>query len=138
MEEYYLKGDMKVVCVQAKSFPNDIKKAFSQLISLLPTIEGRTFFGVSYQARNRDMIYNAAVLEAFDGEAMRYGCEVYVIKKGKYLAETLKDWKKREGSIGATFKKMAEARVDTTFPCIEWYKGDDVVCMVKINSAYDD
>src|SRR5436190_19964260 len=121
MEVYQLKKDMKVICVRAKSFPNDIKQSFSQLIQLLPSIEGRTFFGVSYQAKSRDMVYNAAVLEGYDGEAEKYGCDSFVIRRGKYLAETLTEWKRDESSIGSTFRKMAEARMDTEFPCIEWY-----------------
>lgn len=123
---------MKVFCVQAKSFPNDIGKAFGTLINLLPTTEGRTFFGVSYQGKNHDMIYNAAVLESFEGEGKKYGCETFMIKKGEYLAEMLKGWKKDETSIGQTFKKMSEVRTDTVFPCVEWYQGEDVLCMVRI------
>ncbi|HEU5292086.1 MAG TPA: hypothetical protein VFU05_15655 [Cyclobacteriaceae bacterium] len=133
MEVYKLKQDMKVFCVQAKSFPNDIGKAFGTLINLLPTTEGRTFFGVSYQAKNHDMIYNAAVLEAFEGEGKKYGCETFTIKKGEYLAEMLKGWKKDETSIGQTFKKMSDVRTDTVFPCVEWYQGEDVLCMVRID-----
>lgn len=123
---------MKVFCVQAKSFPNDIGKAFGTLINLLPTTEGRTFFGVSYQAKNHGMIYNAAVLESFEGEGKTYGCETFTIKKGEYFTEMLKGWKKDETSIGLTFKKMSEVRTDTVFPCVEWYQGEDVLCMVRI------
>jgi hypothetical protein len=132
---YELKNDMKVFCVQAKSFPNDIGKAFGTLIGLLPTIEGRTFFGVSYEGKNHDMIYNAAVLESFEGEGAEYGCETFTIKKGEYLTEMLKGWKKEEGSIGLTFRKMSEVRTDTVFPCVEWYQGEDVMCMVRIDHS---
>jgi len=135
MEVYELKNGMKIFCVRAKSFPNDIGKAFGVLINLLPTIEGRTFFGVSYQDKNRDMIYNAAVLESFEGEGETYGCETSIIKKGEYLAEMLKGWKKNETSIGITFRKLADARTDTVFPCVEWYQGDDVMCMVLIEES---
>jgi len=130
---YELKQDLRVFCITAKSFPNDIQQAFAALITLLPTMEGRTFFGVSYQAKNRDMIYNAAVLELFEGEGKKYGCETFVIEKGEYLAEMIKDWKKDEASIGITFSKMATVRADTVFPCVEWYQGDDVLCMVRID-----
>ncbi len=135
MEVYKLKQDMKVFCVRAKSFPNDIGKAFGALINLLPTLEGRTFFGISYQDKNHDMIYNAAVLESFEGEADKYGCESFIIKKGEYLSEMLKGWKKNEASIGITFSKMANVRTDTVFPCVEWYQGDDVLCMVRIEES---
>lgn len=124
---------MKVFCVRAKSFPNEIGQAFGTLINLLPTIEGRTFFGVSYQGKNQDMVYNAAVLESFEGEGKIYGCETFTIKKGEYLSEMLKGWKKNEASIGLTFKRMSEVRNDTVFPCVEWYQGEDVLCMVRID-----
>ena len=127
-----LKNDIRVFCVPAKSFPNEIKDAFGTLINMLPTIEGRTFFGISYQGKNSKMIYNAAVLESFEGEGKKYGCNSFVIKKGKYLTEMLKDWKKDEASIGLTFRRMSEEREDTMFPCVEWYQGEDVVCMVRI------
>jgi hypothetical protein len=133
MEVYKLKQDMRVFCVQAKSFPNDIGKAFGTLISLLPTVEGRTFFGVSYEGEDHTMVYNAAVLEAFEGEGKKYGCETFTIKKGEYLSEMLRGWKKNEASIGLTFRKMAEIRGDTVFPCVEWYQGEDVLCMVRID-----
>jgi hypothetical protein len=74
------------------------------------------------------------VLESFEGEAEQYQCDTFIIKKGEYLVETLKNWKKNEASIGITFKKMADSRKDTIFPCVEWYQGDDVMCMVRIES----
>ena len=136
MEVFTLKQDMKVFCVQAESFPNDIGKAFGTLIKKLPTTEGRIFFGISEQAKNHDMIYKAAVLESFEGEGKKYGCETYVIKKGDYFSELLREWKKDERSIGLTFRKMADARQDTMFPCVEWYQGEDVLCMVRIEKKF--
>lgn len=133
MEVFKLEKDINVFCVQAKSFPHEIGKAFGVLINSLPTIEGRTFFGISYQDKNRGMIYNAAVLESYEGEGEHYGFNTYIIKKGEYFSQMLKDWKKDETSIGQTFKKMSELRTDTVFPCIEWYQGDDVLCMVRID-----
>jgi hypothetical protein len=132
---YELEQDMKVFCIQAKSFPNDIGKAFGDLISLLPTVEGRTFFGVSYQDKHHNMVYHAAVLESYEGEGADYRCETYVIQKGEYLSELLKGWKKNETSIGLTFKKMSEVRSDTVFPCVEWYQGEDVFCMIRIDNS---
>lgn len=132
MEVYELKNDIKVFCVQAKAFPYDIKDAFGTLIKKLPAVEGRTFFGISYENKHHKMIYNAAVLEAFEGEGRKYNCESFVIKKGKYLSETLKNWKQDASSIGQTFKRMSEQRNDVMFPCVEWYEGEDVRCMVKI------
>lgn len=135
MEVYTLEKDMKIICVTAKSFPYDIKKAFHSLIGMLPSIEGRTFMGISYQTKSGEILYKAAVLELFRGESKRYNCEPYTIRKGEYISETLKNWRKDESSIGITFKKLADSRADTTFPCVEWYKGQDVMCMIRIDSA---
>lgn len=123
---------MKIACVTAKSFPYEIKQAFGSLINRLSGLEGRTFFGVSYQDKEGAMIYKAAVLEAFEGEAEQLGCEKFTIEKGDYLTETLKDWKKDEAMIGLTFRKFSDSTYHATFPCVEWYQGDDVMCMVKL------
>jgi len=123
---------MKIFCVTAKSFPYEIKQAFGSLINLLPSIENRTFFGIAYQNEQGEMIYKAAVLESFDGEAEKIGCEKFTIERGEYLSETLKNWKKDESLIGLTFKKFADSKYNATFPCVEWYQGDDVMCMVRL------
>jgi predicted transcriptional regulator YdeE len=136
MEIFTLKDDMEVFCVTAKSFPYEIKQAFGSLINLLPGTEGRTFFGVSYQNKNGDMVYKAAVLESFEGEAAQLGCERLTIEKGEYLVERLTDWKKNESQIGLTFKKFATSKYNATFPCVEWYQGDDVVCMVRLYKSW--
>jgi len=125
---------MEVFCVTAKSFPYEIKQAFGTLIDLLPSIEGRTFFGIAYEDESGDMIYKAAVLESFKGEAEKLGCEKFTIERGEYLTETIKDWKKDESLIGLTFKKFSESEYNTTFPCIEWYQANDVMCMVKLDN----
>ena len=133
MEVYTLKNDLKTFCVTAKSFPYEIRQAFGTLISLLPSVNDRTFFGVSYQNHDGDMIYKAAVLESYDGEAEKLCCEKFTIEKGEYLTETLRNWKKDETLIGATFRKFADSNYHATFPCVEWYRGDDVMCMVKLD-----
>jgi len=134
MEIYTLKKDLEIFCVTARSFPYEIKQAFGALINLLPGIEGRTFFGIAFEDKNGDMIYKAAVLESFAGEAEKLGCEKFTIEKGEYLAETLKDWKKDESQIGRTFKKFSESKYNATFPCVEWYQGNDVMCMVRLEN----
>ncbi|HXS36301.1 MAG TPA: hypothetical protein VN721_06340 [Flavipsychrobacter sp.] len=135
MEQFHLTDDLKTFYVKAASFRHGVKAAFDKLQNMLPTITGRTFFGISYMEEGtNNIIYKAAVLESFDGEAEKYGCETFIIKKGEYLTETIKDWMKKMGSIGPTFNILLEdPRMDRTFPCVEWYKGDDVMCMVKIN-----
>ncbi len=73
---------MEIFCITAKSFPFEIKQAFGSLINRLPGTEGRTFFGIAFQDKTGDMIYKAAVLESFEGEAEKLGCENSLLRKG--------------------------------------------------------
>ena len=132
METFNLKDDMKIFCVKAKSFPNGIKQAFSELISKLSSAEGRTLFGISYREESGNIIYKAAVLESFDGEGQKLGCETFTIPKGDYLTEKIQDWMKDESLIGIAFQKLTITKFDYTFPCVEWYQDDDVLCMVRL------
>ena len=134
MEIYKLENDLDLFCITARSFPHDIKNAFDQLVKLIGSTEGRTFFGISFEEEKGAIIYKAAVLESYTGEGDRLGCENFTMQKGEYITETIKDWMKDVSSIGKTFSKLGESRPDTTFPCIEWYKGPDVMCMVRLQS----
>ncbi|MBX2970451.1 MAG: transcriptional regulator [Cyclobacteriaceae bacterium] len=124
--------DIPTFCVTAESFPNEINKAFERLIEKLPTEQGRIFFGIAFQEATGSMVYKAAVKEDFPGEANRCCCEIFMIRKGDYITETVKNWKTDITSIGKTFQKLGESHPNATFPCVEWYKGNDVLCMVRL------
>lgn len=133
MEIYTLEDDLDLFCVTAQSFPHDIKGAFDKLVSLIRGTEGRTFFGISYQTDAGEIIYKAAVLELCEGEGKMLDCELYRLEKGDYITETIKNWMQDIRSIGTTFRKLGDSLPDTTFPCVEWYKGQDVMCMVRLD-----
>ena len=133
MEIYRLEKDLKLFSVQAESFPHDIKKAFDKLVSLLPGMEGRNFFGISYQTDSGEIIYKAAVEQTFEGEGEKLGCESLVLQKGEYISEMIHDWMKDVSSIGACFGKLVNSRPDIVFPCVECYMGPDVRCMVRLD-----
>jgi hypothetical protein len=135
MEIFKLEQDLELFCVTARSFPHDIKNAFDQLVKLIGETEGRTFFGISYQAGSNSIIYKAAVQESYKGEGVKLGCEPFTLKQGEYITETISNWMEDINSIGATFLKLGDSRPDTTFPCVEWYKGPDVMCMVRLDKA---
>ena len=135
MEVYSLENDLELFCVTARSFPHDIKEAFDQLVGLIGGIEGRTFFGISYQTEGGEIIYKAAVLELYKGEGELLGCERFLFEKGDYITETIPNWMEDPRSIGTTFRKLVDSLPDITFPCVEWYKGHDVMCMVRLEKA---
>jgi len=134
MKRFALEKQMNTFCIKAHSFPYEIKRAFAELIGKLAATEGRTFFGISYTDQSGEIIYKAAVLESFRGEGEGLGCETFVIPKGDYLTITIKDWKKDELQIGAAFRQLTATKFDFNFPCVEWYQGHDVMCMVKLEN----
>jgi len=135
MEVYTLENDLELFCVTARSFPHEIKEAFDRLVRLIGGTDGRTFFGISYQTDRGEIIYKAAVQELQPGEGEELGCESFRLEKGDYITETLINWMEDPRSIGTTFMKMVDSLPETIFPCVEWYKGDDVMCMVRLEPA---
>jgi hypothetical protein len=133
MEPYKLKEDISIFCVTATDFPERIKEAFDTLENMLPTMNCRTFYGISWKNEEGKIVYKAAVNEAYPGEGGKYGCETFVIKKGEYLTETIINWCEDTSVVGITFMKLLkDPRLDTHFPCVEWYKSDkELMCMVR-------
>ncbi|MPR33906.1 transcriptional regulator [Salmonirosea aquatica] len=118
------------------SFPEGVMQAHQKLHSLLPSVEGRNFYGISRPSDSKEIIYRAAVEEAYTGEAEKYGCEAFTIKKGDYLSETLTNWREDEKQIGETFQKLlADPRLDPEGYCLEVYVSDDEMrCMVPLRT----
>ncbi len=136
METVVLENDIPVVCTKADSFPAGIPAAYERLANLLPSINGRIFYGISHQAENGSIAYMAAASESVPGEATKLKLEPFIIQKGIYRAITLKDWRRNQVVIPDTFQKLLSfPDIDPNYPCIEWNKGyDEMLCMVKINS----
>ena len=134
MEIFNLLHDVKVFGFQVKSFPEGIGEAFESLIKMVPDGFERPYYGISYKDKNGQMIYTAAALEKYEGEAEKYNCERYLVEKGEYLTVTVYDWRKKTGSINGVFQEIIQdSRVDKTKPAVEWYKNDhEMMCMVQI------
>lgn len=135
MEKYYRDKDIKVICVKASSFPEGIMEAYQQLTSRLPAVEQRTLYGISFGGENGKIIYRAAANELHDNEAEELGLESFTIKKGEYISEVVKDWRKDETQIGKIFQTLlAQPDIDKQQGyCLEEYFNDkDVRCMVLL------
>jgi len=131
METYHLDHDISVFCVTAFSFPAGIEHAFDALKKQLPDAGERIYFGLSYPDKGT-IVYKAAVQETEQGEAEKYGCERFVIQKGDYVSRKLEQWEKNIPMIGNIFQELIHSRPDLVAPCIEWYQGKDVLCLVRI------
>lgn len=134
MEKFSFPTDIKAFGVRVKNFPYGIKEAFDKLTEMLPAGDDRPYYGIS-ECTNEGIIYKAAALQTFEGEAEKYGFETYTIEKGEYLAVTVMDWREKTSSIKNVFEDMfKDGRSDRTKPCIEIYKnGNEMACMVKID-----
>src|SRR5689334_17592249 len=121
MDTYDLAKDIKIVCLKANKFPEGVPAAFDKLDKKLGATHQRTFYGVSYMEKDRSITYKAAATEITDGEGAKHGLEYFTIAKGKYLTETITNWKQKIADISPTFQKlMGDARFDGVSPCVEW------------------
>jgi hypothetical protein len=141
MEKCNFEKDIKVFCVSAKYFPDGITEAWQKLHSMLPSIQGRNFFGISRSEPEAKgtIVYKAAVEESYPGEAEKCGCEIFIIKKGEYVNETLPDWEPDPTLIGKTFQNIiSNSGIDPNGYCIEMYLGEhEVKCMVRVQESKD-
>jgi predicted transcriptional regulator YdeE len=134
MENYHLSNDVEIMCLPVPTFPNGIPDAFDKLSKMFPTLNDRVFYGISYNTKEGEMIYKAAVSSNAADEAGKLNLEPFTISKGEYLTETIVDWRNKISNIGKTFQALVanETIIDKYAVCIEWYKTDDeLMCMVK-------
>jgi hypothetical protein len=133
IQTYHLEKDKKIFYVTARSFPDGIAEAFQTLENLDPSICERSLYGISEDKQGK-IVYKAGVEEKYNGEGKKYGCETFMITRGFYLAETIVDFMQKLDNIPNAFERLlADPRLDTDFPCIEWYKSDkEVMCMVRM------
>ena len=133
MKEYLIEKDVKLLCVAAASFPAGIQAAFSRIHSIVPDAGTRATYGISHGSPG-GIIYKAGVV-ALSGEGgEQYGCEEFIIRKGRYIGRVV-NWKENVQQIGETFQLLlAVPRIDKNGACIEEYINDnEVKCMVKLN-----
>jgi predicted transcriptional regulator YdeE len=133
MEKLELREEIQLICFPAVSFPDGVEEAFSQLERKVQNTGDRVLFGISHGTKTGGITYKAAVKENFEGEARQLALDGFTIPKGTFLSTTVKNWKSNIEKMTAVFTNLlADPRLDTSCPCIEWYQGNDVVCMVKI------
>ena len=133
MKEYLIEKDVKLLCVAAASFPAGIQAAFSRIHSIVPDAGTRATYGISHGSPN-GIIYKAGVIALPGEDGAQYGCEEFILRKGRYIGRVV-NWKENVQQIGETFQLLlAVPRIDKNGACIEEYINDnEVKCMVKLN-----
>ncbi len=129
--------DIKVICIEAASFPKGVHDAHEKLHALFPEKVGRTFYGVSYPDAQGKIFYAAATNEIFSGEAATLNLPTFAIKKGIYDSVLIKDYYKDIPNVGSTFNELLKnPRLDPKGYCLEIYpdghNSRDILCLVKL------
>ena len=133
MEEILIPNDVTVFYKTAKSFPDGVLDAHTELHKLITFSPERRYFGIS-RPENGVIVYRAAAEEIHNGEGREFNCDTLVLKKGRYISITIADFMKDIKSIERTFKQLlAHPGLDPNGYCMELYLNDkDVQCMVRL------
>ena len=133
METVNFDNDIKVMYVQATSFPDGIMAAHQKLHGVIPYSTERKYLGIS-RPENGVINYKAAAEVLQSGEAEKLNLATLTLPKGNYVCITINDYMKDLESIGRTFDQLTELpNIDPQGYCVEWYINDkDVKCMVRL------
>jgi hypothetical protein len=132
MEITQIAHDIKLLSLEAKSFPEGIMAAFDHLRAKIPGSEVRTCYGISRPEKGK-ISYWAGVEELYPGEAEILQCEIMILKKGLYVGAVIQNFMEDPVEIGCTFQKLlTEPALDPNGYCVEWYFNEtDVKCMIR-------
>ena len=135
MEVITIKDDVRVLYVQAESFPAGVMAAFEKLKAMIPDSDRRTYYGLS---RPEDGVieYKAAVEERTPGEGKKYNCDTIIIQSGRYISADIPDYMKAMQRFREVFQELlGHPGLDPEGYCVEWYFNEkDVKCMVRLRS----
>ena len=126
-------NDVKVLYVQAVSFPDGILAAHQKLHGVIPYSTERKYYGIS-RPENGSIVYKAGAEELNPGEAEEFKLDTLILKKGNYACIDIHDYMKDIPAIGQAFNQLTELpNIDSQGYCVEWYLNDkDVKCMVRL------
>ena len=130
-----IEEDIKVLCISAASFPEDVLSAHEKLHSLVPFTDERRYFGLS-RPENGIITYKAAAEELATDEVNCSECESLIIKGGTYRT-IITNYMENINGIGKAFERLISfTDIDPNGYCVEWYLNDkDVKCMVRLEDA---
>lgn len=133
METVFFDNDIKVLYVQATSFPDGIMAAHQKLHGVIPYSTKRKYLGIS---RPEDGVinYKAGAEELDPGEAEEFKLDTLTLKKGTYTCIDIHNYMKDLQAIGQAFDQLTGLpNIDPQGYCVEWYINDkDVKCMVRM------
>lgn len=135
MEVINIEKDIPLFYITASSFPEGIMPAHEKLQALVPVSTERRYFGLSRPEGDGPIVYRAAAEELAPGEAEQLGLDKLILKKGRYISSTLKDYASDITSVDKTFGELLSyPDLDPEGYCVELYVNEkDMVCMVRLD-----
>lgn len=134
MKEFFIEKDLPVFFTEADSFPEGVAKAHERLQKLLGKDNQRNIYGISFPDQSGTIIYKAAAEQLFAGEAEKFNCKTFTIKKGPYLGIQINDYLIDPSRIQQAFNTLLKSvELDPQGYCLEQYIGSkDLICLVKL------
>ena len=134
MEILTIDNDIKVLYIQATSFPDGILAAHQKLHTVIPYSTERKYLGIS-RPENGAIIYKAGAEELNPDEAEQFKLDILILKKGNYAYIDIHNYMNDLQGIGQAFNQLTELpNIDPQGYCVEWYINDkDVKCMVRLS-----
>jgi len=127
--------DMKVVYVEAKSFPDGIEDAFDTLKEKIGNIKRVSYFGISNPEAGKGIVYRAAAATMPEVDADLLGLGKLTVKGGDYYSVKLADISKDISQISKAFDLiLSQQDIDPDGMCIEVYDHfnfNKVECIVR-------
>jgi hypothetical protein len=133
MENVFFDNDIKVLYVQATSFPEGIMAAHQKLHGVIPFSTERKYLGIS-RPESGVINYKAGAEELKPGEAEQFNLDTLILKKGNYACIDIHNYMTDLQAIGQAFNQLTNLpNIDPQGYCVEWYLSDkDVKCMVRL------
>jgi hypothetical protein len=114
--------DIELVVCRANEFPAGIKHSWERLESKLPSLKGRTFYGLTF-FEDGHLVYYAGLQPVDTAEVAALGFPTMKLKGGKYARVKLMDWTQHADEIGSIFDELMEAyKKDPDGPTVEFYR----------------
>ncbi|MDN3587108.1 transcriptional regulator [Pedobacter aquatilis] len=133
MENYFLSADLRMMYIEAATFPDGVEAAHKKLHALVAFDIKRRYFGYS-RLENEIIIYKAGAEELNTGEGKILGLDTLLIQQGKFASKLVANFMDDVSVIGSTFQELLRhPNLDPNGYCLEIYQNTkDVLCLVRL------
>jgi len=126
--------NFKAFYIDVKSFPDEIGSTFQELFKYFPNDDGRKIMGIS-KYENGKFSYKVAAEILHNDELSIHKLPILEIENGSYVYIEIKNFISNIDLISEAFTNLiSNTNIDPNGYCIELYKDNDVLCLVKLEN----